>query len=279
MIDPDWLKRLLAAVAFGLAVAPALHAEAAAPVAAESTQHAVAPASPAERGRYLATAANCISCHTREGGAPFAGGVAFATPFGTMYSSNITSEPETGIGKWSRDDFARALREGVSPGGEHLYPAFPYTAFTKLSDADVDALYAYFKTVPAAKSAAPQNQMRFPYNQRWALGLWKVLYFSQGRFAPDSSKSAEWNRGAYLVQALEALRRVPLAAEFRGSGKHGQGHVGRWSTLTRCPAGSCVYGPLPTSRRPRRGCVPGRWMIWPPISRPAATASQKLSGP
>ncbi|HEY0341933.1 MAG TPA: cytochrome c, partial [Steroidobacteraceae bacterium] len=109
---------------------------------------------------------------------------------------------ETGIGRWSREDFSRAVREGVSPGGEHLYPAFPYTAFTKLSDADVAALYAYFKTVRAAKSAAPPNEMRFPYNQRWALGLWKKLYFEQGRFTADQGKSAEWNRGAYLVQAL-----------------------------------------------------------------------------
>lgn len=159
-------------------------------------------ASLAERGRYLATAGNCISCHTRAGGQPFAGGLAFATPFGTIYSTNITPDPDTGIGKWSEPDVARALRSGLRPNGEHLYPAFPYTAFTKLSDADAAALYAYLKTIKPVKAPTRQNELHFPYNQRWALGIWNALYFQEGRFIPHKAQSAEWNRGAYLVQGL-----------------------------------------------------------------------------
>jgi mono/diheme cytochrome c family protein len=160
------------------------------------------PVSAVERGHYLATAGNCTSCHTREGGKPFAGGLAFATPFGTMYSTNITPDVDTGIGKWSEQDFARALREGVRPNGQHLYPAFPYPAFTKLRDEDVAALFAYLKALVPVKYAAPENELRFPFNQRWTLGMWKALYFQGGRFSPDKTRSAEWNRGAYLVEGL-----------------------------------------------------------------------------
>lgn len=154
------------------------------------------------RGEYLARAANCMSCHTRPDGAPYAGGVAFETPFGTLYSTNITSDREAGIGAWTAEQFRRAMREGIRADGEHLYPAFPYTAFTKLSDADVDAMFAYFKTVPAAPDRSPENELSFPFNQRWLLGVWKALYFDEQRFVPDPVQSQEWNRGAYLVEAL-----------------------------------------------------------------------------
>lgn len=155
-----------------------------------------------EQGRYLAAAGNCVSCHTREGGEPFAGGVAFDTPFGEMYSTNITPDAETGIGKWTQQDFVRALREGVRPDGEHLYPAFPYPAFTKLSNSDAAALFAYFKTLTPVSYTPPVNELAFPFNQRWALGVWKALYLKEGRFTRDTAQSAEWNRGAYLVEGL-----------------------------------------------------------------------------
>ncbi len=164
--------------------------------------HAQTTDAVAERGRYLAIAGNCVSCHTQAGGQPFAGGLAFETPFGTLFSTNITPDPTTGIGKWSEKDFLGALRRGVRPNGDHLYPAFPYTAFTKLSDEDAHALFVYLKTLPPVQSAAPENKMRFPYSQRWLLGMWKMLYFTEGRFVSDKSKPAQWNRGAYLVQAL-----------------------------------------------------------------------------
>ncbi len=159
-------------------------------------------AATAERGRYLAVAGNCVSCHTRADGQSFAGGRAFVTPFGTMYSTNITPDTDTGIGRWSEQDFARALREGVRPNGEHLSPAFPYPAYTKLSDEDVAALFAYLQTLAPVGYAAPENDLHFPFSQRWALGLWKAIYFREGRFAPDQAQSAQWNRGAYLVEGL-----------------------------------------------------------------------------
>ena len=192
MLPAALLKRMLPVGALGLvAIGPAF-----ATVAPASSDSVV------ERGRYLATAGNCISCHTREGGQPFSGGLAFNTPFGTIYSTNITPNPETGIGSWSEQDFQHAVRDGVGPGGQHLYPAFPYTAFTKLSDADVAALFAYLKTLQPVSYEAPANGLGFPYNQRWTLGIWKMLFFDDGRFVADKSRSAQWNRGAYLVESL-----------------------------------------------------------------------------
>ena len=161
-----------------------------------------APSSLVETGRYLATAANCISCHSRKDGALFAGGVAFETKFGTLYSTNITADPNAGIGSWTQVQFKRAMREGIRADGEHLYPAFPYTAFTKLSDADIGAIYAYLKTVPPSTYRAPDNKMSFPFNQRSAMIAWKALHLDGARYTPNEKQSAEWNRGAYLVEAL-----------------------------------------------------------------------------
>jgi mono/diheme cytochrome c family protein len=170
-----------------------------------------------EQGRYLAIAGNCVSCHTRQGGQLFAGGLPFDTPFGTLYSTNITPDPGTGIGKWSEKDFLGALRSGLRPNGEHLYPAFPYTAFTKLSDADAHALFVYLKTLKPVQSAAPENKLRFPYSQRWLLGMWKTLFFTEGRFVSDKSKPTQWNRGAYLVQALTHCDACHAARNFLGA--------------------------------------------------------------
>jgi mono/diheme cytochrome c family protein len=159
-------------------------------------------ASLVRQGRYLAIAGDCVSCHTRAGGAPFAGGLAFQTPFGTVYSPNITPDPESGIGGWSEAEFERALRKGIGRHGEHLYPVFPYPYFTKISDADVAALFAYLRAIPAVKYVAPANDMTFPFGQRALLSVWKSLYFQEGRFSADATKSAKWNRGAYLVDGL-----------------------------------------------------------------------------
>jgi mono/diheme cytochrome c family protein len=153
-----------------------------------------------ERGRYVALASNCASCHTRPGGAPYAGGVAFETPVGTLYSSNITSSVEDGIGKWTADDLRRALHEGIAANGARLFPAFPYTSFTQMTDEDVDALYAYLRTVPADKYRPPDND--FVFKLRWGMAVWNALFFEPGRFQPDPKQTPEWNRGAYLVGAL-----------------------------------------------------------------------------
>jgi mono/diheme cytochrome c family protein len=155
------------------------------------------------RGEYLARAADCVACHTRpDSGQPYAGGVPFKLPFGTIYSSNITPDRDTGIGAWSDDEFVRALREGVAPGGRHLYPAFPYTAYTALSREDVLAIKQYLFSLPAIHAPAQPNELSFPFNQRWAVGVWNAVFFHSHRFEPDASKPVAWNSGAYLAQAL-----------------------------------------------------------------------------
>ena len=155
-----------------------------------------------ERGRYLALAGNCASCHTTDGGGFMAGGVAFETPFGRIYSTNITPDPATGIGDWTFEQFLDSMRHGVRPDGEHLYPAFPYTAFTKVTDEDIAALFAYIRSIPAVDQVTPENDMSFPFNLRSLMSVWKAVYFDAGPFVPDEAQSAEWNRGAYLVEAL-----------------------------------------------------------------------------
>jgi mono/diheme cytochrome c family protein len=154
------------------------------------------------RGQYLARAGDCMACHTVRGGAPYAGGRTIATPFGDIYSPNITPDAATGIGSWNANDFWRALHHGKSKDGSFLYPAFPYTNYTKVTRADSDALYAYFQTLPAVQQPNRPHALRFPYNQRLLLAGWRALYFRPGVYAPDTAQSVEWNRGAYLVQGL-----------------------------------------------------------------------------
>ncbi|PKU25222.1 alcohol dehydrogenase [Telmatospirillum siberiense] len=154
------------------------------------------------RGRYLTQAADCQACHTTEGGLPFAGGRAFKTPFGTLYSPNITPDRETGIGTWTDADLLQAIHQGISRDGTRLYPAFPYAAYTYLADADVLAIKAYLFSLPAVHNAPPANSLAFPYNQRWLMAIWSFLYNPDQRFQPNAERSPEWNRGAYLAEAL-----------------------------------------------------------------------------
>jgi alcohol dehydrogenase (quinone), cytochrome c subunit len=151
-----------------------------------------------ERGRYVATAANCVSCHTRTGGPEYAGGRPLATPLGRIYSTNITPDREAGIGSWSAGDLKRALREGIAADGRHLFPAFPYTFYTRMTDADIADLYAYLRTIKPARDVAPENDRAFRF--RLPMAAWKALNLEPGAFRPDAGKSPEWNRGAYLVQ-------------------------------------------------------------------------------
>ncbi|SAL01338.1 alcohol dehydrogenase cytochrome c subunit [Caballeronia pedi] len=157
-----------------------------------------------ERGEYVSKAADCAGCHTAPlNGAPYAGGLGLASPFGTIVSSNITPDKETGIGNYSYEDFARALREGVAPGGKGLYPAMPYPSFVKMNDEDMHALYAYMMHgVPPVKYRPSPTKVPFPFNQRWALRLWRMALAPKAQFAPQPSRDAAWNRGAYLVQSL-----------------------------------------------------------------------------
>jgi nicotinate dehydrogenase subunit B len=151
------------------------------------------------RGRQIAEFGDCAVCHTAPGGLVNAGGLGLETPFGMVYTTNLTPDPKTGIGNWSFAAFDRAMRQGISRDGHHLYPAFPYTAFTKMSEADMTALYAYLMSQPAVENSPPVTRLPFPLNQRALVAGWNALYLKQGEFKPDPTRSAIWNRGAYLV--------------------------------------------------------------------------------
>lgn len=154
------------------------------------------------RGKLVATAAGCAVCHTAPGGAPYAGGLSIGTPFGPLVTPNITPDGTTGIGRWSADDLANALQNGLKPDGTPLYPAMPYTHFTRMTDGDVAALHAYLGTLEPVENRVEVNRLRFPFDIRDSLYVWRALYFTPGRFEPDPAKDAVWNRGAYLVEAL-----------------------------------------------------------------------------
>jgi mono/diheme cytochrome c family protein len=155
-----------------------------------------------KRGAYLAEVAHCTACHTSEASKPFAGNYAIESPVGTMYGANITPDRATGIGTWSEKDFEGALRRGVAKGGRYLYPAMPYIEFTKITDADIHALYAYFRTVKPVNEKTKPADMKFPFGVRTGIAAWQAVYFKQGRYVNDGSQSPQWNRGAYLVQGL-----------------------------------------------------------------------------
>lgn len=155
-----------------------------------------------QRGAQLAAIGNCAECHTAREGRTFAGGYPLETPFGTIYGTNITPEPETGIGKWSLAAFTRAMREGVSRDGSHLYPAFPYDHYTLLTDEDIGALYAYLMTRAPISAEPMDNEVPFPLNIRMTIAGWKALYLTRAAFQPQASQSAQWNRGAYLADGL-----------------------------------------------------------------------------
>lgn len=163
----------------------------------------LAEADAVARGEYLARAADCFACHTAPGGAPLAGGLPFPLPpFGTLYSSNITPDKETGIGGWSDEEFVTALHEGVGQDGEHLYPAFPYTAYTLMTRDDVLAIKAYLFSLEPVHAAPPDNDMMFPFNQRYLMWFWNLLFKPEQRFRPNMEQTPAWNRGGYLVEAL-----------------------------------------------------------------------------
>ncbi|WP_459623770.1 c-type cytochrome [Burkholderia sp. 3C] len=172
----------------------------------------------AVHGAYLARAGDCIACHTAKGGAPFAGGLPFATPVGTIYSTNITADREHGIGGYTFDEFVLAMREGVAKGGKHLYPAMPFTSYAKVSDADLQDLYAYFTTqVPASAQPNRASDIPWPLSVRWPLAYWNRAFHDDSRFVADAAKSVEWNRGAYLVQGLAhcSTCHTPRGAAFQ----------------------------------------------------------------
>ena len=163
----------------------------------------LAPATTAvQQGEYLARAGDCTSCHTAQNGQPYAGGFRLDTPFGYLLAPNITPDQQTGIGNWSADDFYRALHDGVNKKGQYLFPAMPYTSYTKVTRADSDALYAYLMSLPPVSNAVEVNHLKFPFNLRLSMLGWNELYFDKGTYQADPKQTQAWNRGAYLVEGL-----------------------------------------------------------------------------
>ena len=175
-----------------------------------------------ERGRILAAAGDCFVCHTAPGGVRGAGGLAMQTPFGTVFTTNLTPDADTGLGAWSFSAFQRAMREGISRDGRHLYPAFPYTAFAKTSDDDLQAIYAYLMSQPAVRAETPKPDMRFPFNLRPLMAGWNALNLDPSPYQADASQSPEWNRGAYLVQGLGHCGACHTPRDATGAERGGQ---------------------------------------------------------
>ncbi len=168
--------------------------------------NADAPFSPTPQqiaqGAYLARAGNCAGCHTARGGADYAGGLGIATPFGTVYATNLTPDAQTGLGRWTPAAFWRAMHHGRSADGRLLVPVFPYTSYTQVSRTDSDALFAYLRSIPAVVQANRPHALAFPYSSQVALAVWRALFFRAAEFVPEPAQTAEWNRGAYLVRGL-----------------------------------------------------------------------------
>jgi mono/diheme cytochrome c family protein len=179
------------------------------------------------RGEYLARAADCTACHTIPGHPAFAGGVPFKLPMGTIYSTNITADKDTGIGTWTDDDFVRALHAGVRKDGQPLYPAFPYTSYTALSRDDILAIKAYLFSLPVVHAPAKQNDLSFPFNQRMAISFWNVLFLDKKRFHTVAGESEGWNRGAYLATALGHCAECHTPRNLAYGLKHGDEFAGQ----------------------------------------------------
>jgi mono/diheme cytochrome c family protein len=239
-----------------------------------------------EQGEYLVRAGGCMSCHTArsESARPFAGGRPIPTPFGDVFAPNITSDRETGIGAWTDAQFIRAMREGIGRNGERLYPAFPYTSYTLLSDADLLAMRAYLATVPPVRSATPRNTLAFPFDQRWLMALWNLLEFSPRRFVPDPSKSAEWNRGAYLVEGLGHCGECHTPRNgiggLMGSKRLAGATVAGWQAGNLTPdrvAGIGAWRDDELLRFLSTGAAPGRAHALGPMAEVVATGTQHLT--
>jgi mono/diheme cytochrome c family protein len=226
-------------------LAPAASAASGAASAASAIQRPAATATPIERGRYLAAAADCAGCHTTEGGAPYAGGRPLQTPFGTVLSANLTPDA-SGLKGWSADQFYRAMHEGVSANGDHLYPAFPYNYFARMPRADTDALFAWLQSLPPVANNPDRNQLPFPFNIRALMSVWNLLYLDKTEFKPDNAHNEQWNRGAYLVEgpghcAACHTPRTVLGGPQKGHDFHG-GAFGTWFAPDLTPNGRSGLG-------------------------------------
>jgi mono/diheme cytochrome c family protein len=217
------------ALPLAVAVAAVVTAQ---PAPAPATTASAPDPTAVERGRYLAAVGDCMACHTEPHGARYAGGRPLQTPFGTLLSANLTPDDETGIGRYTADTFYRALHEGIDREGRHLYPAFPYNYYTRVTREDSDALFAYFKSLPPVRHPLDRNQLPFPFNVRGLMTFWNWLFLDEGGFRPDPSRSASWNRGAYLVEGLGHCQACHTPMNRLGSAKRGEafrgGRFGTW---------------------------------------------------
>jgi mono/diheme cytochrome c family protein len=200
-----------------------------APAAAASDPSLIA------QGEYVSHLADCGACHTRAGGAPYAGGLAIITPFGTVMSTNITPDPETGIGNWSDDDFYRAVTDGIGPHDEYLYPAMPFTSFTKMTRSDVLAVKAYLFSLKPVNAPRVPNGLAFPFDIRWTMIVWRALYFDSGVYQPDPKRSAEWNRGAYIVEGPGHCGECHSPRDFLGGTERRHSFAGGTDGAWRAP--------------------------------------------
>jgi mono/diheme cytochrome c family protein len=189
---------------------------------------AVSNAGDPKHGEYVARLGGCHSCHTdpREKDSPLAGGLALKSPFGTFHVPNITPDPDTGIGRWTNSDFIRAMTDGVAPDGRHYYPAFPFTSYTRMTQKDMLDLKAYLDRVKPVRMVVPPHKLRFPYNFRFALAVWKWLFFTPGSFKPAPSKTPSWNRGAYLVTGPGHCGECHTVRNFLGATSQNHGLAG-----------------------------------------------------
>ena len=240
-----------------------------APVA-QSVGASVYNAATIERGRLVAAAGDCIVCHTAPGGTPNAGGRAMDTPFGTVYTTNLTPDAQTGLGQWSFSAFQRAMREGISRDGKHLYPAFPYTSFAKMGDDDLTALYAYLMAQPAVHAEVPPTQLAFPFSVRPLMAGWNALFHDATPWQADPDRPPEWNRGAYLVQGVGHCGachtpRNALGAELSGTAFLSGAMVDGWEApaltgLSKAPvpwSADALYSYLRRGHSPEHGSASG----------------------
>ncbi|MCX8099767.1 MAG: cytochrome c [Geminicoccaceae bacterium] len=203
-------------------------------VAALSAVLAIAAAAPARaataeglaRGELLFHIGGCTNCHTAKDGPLLAGGDPLETPFGKFWAPNITPDPETGVGRWSEDDFLRAMRFGKAPDGSAYYPAFPYTSYARMSDPDLRALWAYLQTIPPVRREDRPHELSFPFNLRWGLHLWQWAFHDPTPLQPDPSKSEAWNRGAYLVEGPGHCAECHTPRTFWGALDHSRAYAG-----------------------------------------------------
>jgi mono/diheme cytochrome c family protein len=237
-----------------------------------------------KRGEYLARAGDCIACHTADKSRPYAGGLPIGTPFGTLYTPNITPDPDTGIGRWTDADFLRAMQQGIGKGGEHLYPAFPYAEYTRLTERDVLAIRAYLNTLNPVRYTPPPNELSFPFNQRWLMFFWKLFNFHEGRFVPDPKQSPQWNRGAYLVEGLAHCEECHTPRNFmqglKASDRLSGAVQGGWRAFNITPdkaGGIGNWSDEDIVRYLGTGAVPGRANAAGPMAEVVADSTQYLT--